>query len=650
MPKCFFRTSYVNAVSIIALIAFNFIPNSANAADVQRGVEHDEIVVTATRVPTPLERIASSVTVITAEELEQKGDVFVIDALRNVPGMAASSSGGAAGKFTQLRIRGAEANQTLVLIDGIEVNSPNATEFQWEHLTTDDIERIEILRGPQSSLYGSDAIGGVVNIITKKGQGAPRVSASLEYGSFDTKKASAAVRGGGDFEATGLGYHFSLSANVLSSNGISVAPENNPISQNNNEQDGYKRHNIKSRLGATALDGDATLDFIVDLTRSDTQTDDTGLDNENSTTTWKRYSRVEGALSTFDGAWDHKTGVSYTSDKINSFQVDKANLNSLSFGQKAKFDYQSTFRAETPSIPEIGHQLTMGYEFENEKNEQDNAFAAKNTKQFNTHSYFAQYDIDLFDRVFLGIGGRKDDRDNNSPDAETWRLTAAYLHRPTGTKLKGTLGTGQKQPTFTELFGFSNNFTGNPNLKPEKSRGWDVGIEQRLMDDRLRLEATYFENDITNKISSSNNTAVNIDGTKINGVELSTSFDFTSDFSIGANYTFTHCEESDGTWCVRRAKHIGSLNANYRFWDDRASANVNMAFNGQQLDQNFKRPGNPKERLSSYTLLSAKVSYDVHDNISVFVRGENLLNEDYQEVVNFNEPGIAGYVGIKAAF
>jgi len=221
-----------------------------------------EVVVTAHRVATPVERVASSITAITGEELEKRGETFVIEALRNVPGLAVSSSGGSSGKFTQLRIRGSEANQTLVLIDGVEVNSPNATEFQWEHLTTDNIERIEILRGPQSALYGSDAIGGVVNIITKRGKGPMSISGNVETGSYATKRLGGAARGGGAIGNSGLDYHFSIGANGFTSNGISAAAKHTPRAVNNTEDDRYERANATTKFGFAAFDGAATLDVF----------------------------------------------------------------------------------------------------------------------------------------------------------------------------------------------------------------------------------------------------------------------------------------------------------------------------------------------------------------------------------------------------
>ncbi|MGH6660010.1 MAG: TonB-dependent receptor plug domain-containing protein [Rhodospirillales bacterium] len=607
------------------------------------------VVVTAHRVATPVERIASSITVITGEELEKRGETFVIEALRNVPGLAVSSSGGSSGKFTQLRIRGSEANQTLVLVDGIEVNSPNATEFQWEHLTADNIERIEILRGPQSALYGSDAIGGVVNIITKRGKGPMRISSNVETGSYATKRLGGAARGSGAIGNSGVDYHFSFGANGFTSNGISAAAKRTPTAANNTEDDRYERANATTKFGIAAFDGAATLDVFADLTRTDSETDSSGRDVLNSTTTWKRYSRVQGGLNLFGGAWNQTLGLGYTSDKNDNFQNEKATLNSLSFGQNAKLDYQSAFRLQTAALVDAAHQVVVGYELENEKNEQDNAFAAL-TKQFQTRSFFGEYTIDLFDSLFLGAGGRTDDRNNLSPDATTWRLSAAYLHRATGTKLKSTLGTGQKQPTFSELFGFFDNFVGNPNLLPERSRGWDGGIEQSFLDDRLKIEAVYFENDIANKISSLGTTAVNIPGTFTNGAELTLRYSPTANLGLGASYTYSHCEENNGGECLRRAKHIASFNANYRFLNGKANANLNVAFNGRQMDQDFETAGFPRIKLGSYTLVDFTLSYKLREDLTMFGRVANLLNEDYQEVRNFGEPGTNGSIGLRARF
>jgi vitamin B12 transporter len=604
-----------------------------------------EVVVSASRVPLPAEEVGSAVTVIFAEEIERKQVRFVSDVLREVPGVAVSRSG-TVGSFTQVRIRGAEANQTLVIIDGIEVNDPSGgSEFDFGNLLAADIERIEVLRGPQSALYGSDAIGGVINIITKKGRGPVAARLSLEGGSFRTGQASASLRGGGDW------YHFSLGGTGFTTDGISVAPE----SEGNSEADGHRNQTYNAKLGATPLENleiELVGRFVKSTTETDTQPAVAGIirtvDSDDETEIQQRTGRALVTYSLFDGAWEHILGAGFNEETADSFTDDV--LTFEADGEKARYDYQTNVFFETPSVAEATHSLTLLAEREDESQVTRSAFGGSDIHITN-YGFVGEYRAGLWDRLFLSGSVRRDDNDIFK-DATTFRTTAAYLHVETGTRLHLSYGTGVKNPTLFELFGFGPNFVPNPNLKPEKSRGWDIGVEQSILGDRMTVDVTYFNNRITELIQGAGNTAVNLGGTsKIQGMEVAAKAEIAEGLFFTGQYTYTHGLDANRIELVRRPKHLASVNLAYEFLGQRAKVDLGIDYIGEQRDIQFSNffATRADVTLDDFVLVNLAASYELIEGVEIYGRVENLLDEDYQEVLGFSSPGIGGFVGIRAS-
>ena len=463
-----------------------------------------ETVVTATRLPTSIDRVGNAITVITEEQIRERQVTSVADILRTVPGLAVNRSGGGVGTLTQVRIRGAEANQTLVLIDGIEVNDPSGgSEFDFGHLLASGIERIEILRGPQSALYGSDAVGGVINIITKRGEGKPAGYVSLEAGSFNTGRADVGVSGSLDRIS------YSFYATGYDTDGISVASRKRGFDEN----DGYAQRVAGGRLGFKPVE---ELRFDVVGRWSQAQLDNDGfsgstspniaVDSNDDTQIWQRFGRAQASLDTFGGMWQHIAGAGIAETRRDFRSNDVAN--SISDGKKRKFDYQSNLLYSSETLAPAEHSTVFGVEREDERVVNRSAFANVD-RELTTSSVFAQQGITLWDALTLTAAGRHDWNDLFE-DETTWRFSSAYLFRETGTKLKSSYGNAVKAPTIFELFGFTPTFQGNPNLVPERSRGWDAGIEQSLLAGRASVELTYFDNRIDNLITGFGNTARNL--------------------------------------------------------------------------------------------------------------------------------------------
>ena len=267
--------------------------------------------------------------------------------------------------------------------------------------------------------------------------------------------------------------------------------------------------------------------------------------------------------------------------------------------------------------------------------------------------YVAEYRLDLMDSIHFSLAGRHDDTDLFD-DTNTYRVTAAYHHEGWGTRYHASYGEGVKNPTIFELIGIAEDFSGNPNLTPESAEGWDIGIEQALLNGNAIIDITYFESDITDLIQGAGNTARNLAGTsKTYGLEIAGRYQFSNDLTCTASYTWSVGQDANESELVRRPKHIASLNANYGFhWNDRpGSLNLGVNFNGERTDLEFDTAFNSAAvRLESFTLVKITYNYEFKPGVNVFLRGENLLDRDYEEALTFGSPGRAISAGVRASF
>lgn len=602
------------------------------------------IVVSATRTELPLDQVGSSMTVITGEELERRQIRFLSEALRTVPGLAVTRVGGT-GSQTQVRIRGAESNQTLVLVDGIEVNDPSIeSEFDFGNLLVTDIDRVEILRGPQSVLYGSDAAGGVINVITRRGRGRPRASASLEGGSFGTVEGRASLSGG-------LGedrFRFALAAARLRTDGISSAAED----RGNTERDGYDNGTLSAVLDVSPLD---TLDVEIVGRLTDVDREGDGfvggvgaVDAEEDSATTQRFGRITASLSTFDGRWRHRIGVS-GAETLTDYRSEGQDAGSYD-GTRTKIDYQTDLLVSTGGVVPADHTISLGVERERESVTAVGPFVDFD-RSITGHSVYGLYQLALFDDLFLTAGGRFDDNERFE-DATTYRFTAAYRHEGTGTRLHGSYGTGVKNPALFELYGSTADFRPNPDLEPERTRGWDLGVEQALLGGRLLLGAVYFDQRVDNLIALTGQSVANLDGeSRARGVELTATVYLLDDLDLTGTYTYTDSRDPDGNELVRRPRHQAAADLSYRFLEDRAAVHLGVVRVGARNDSAFDAAYNRSVvRLDPYTLVNLAASVRVTGRLEVFGRIENLLDEDYEEAFTYGAPGRAGYIGLRAHF
>ena len=602
-----------------------------------------EIVVSASRTPLEARAAGSAVTVITAEELESKQVRVVSDVLRDVPGLAVNRTG-AVGAITQVRIRGAEANHTLVLIDGVEVNDPSGagSGFDFADLLAADVERIEVLRGPQSALYGSDAIGGVVNVITRKGRGPAATSLRLEGGSFGSGEVSAGIRGAGDR------YHLSLGGTGFRTSGVSIAPG----AGTKPEKDGYRNHGWRARLGVDLLE-DLEVELLGRYVRSKVETDPTGDvdgfsipvdgDDETRATQWSGRARVTYGL--LDGAWEHTLGAGSSRKKWDTFAAGSRTYGAE--GRRSRLDYQTSVFFDTATFADAAHSFTFLAEREKDSQTSGGSFGGSHSDVTN-YGYTGEYRVGMWERLFLSGGVRYDDNDLFE-DATTFRVTGAYLHDETGTRLHGSYGTGVKNPTLFELFGYADGFVPNSKLKPESSKGWDAGVEQGLFEDRLSVDVTYFDNRIEDMIVGAGNSADNLDGaSETNGVEVTVEAAVTETLTFTGSYTYTHTRGADGKALTRRARHLASAHLAWDVLDGRAILGLGVRYNGEQQDDRFHSDySRSRVTLDDFVLVNLTASFEAAPGLELFGRVENLLDQDYQEVFGYRNTGIGGFLGIR---
>jgi vitamin B12 transporter len=610
----------------------------------------EEITVTATTVETPVEEVGSSATVITKERMEESQQRTVTEALRLVEGLEVVETSGP-GSTTSVFIRGANSEHTLVLIDGVEVNDPSlpGRSFDFAHLSSDNIERVEVIRGPQSTLYGSDAIGGVINIITKKGHGKPTGFVSVEGGSFGTIAERAGVSGG-----TRL-FNYSVGTSRTDSDGISAADRRDA----NHERDGYGNTSLSGRFGFTPTDH-FSVDFITHYSDALTDLDNfggSGGDDPNYRARSKDLTtKLQGNLALFDGLWAQSLGLSLARtdrDYRNPTDSDHPSDVELSTyqGEMQKLDWQHhLFLHET-------NTLTFGLNLEEETAKSDyysESAWGPYTSTFNrevtrTNGYYLQDEVRLGDAFFATAGLRYDDH-SGFGSKTTYRFAASYLLRQTGTRLKATYGTGFKAPSLYQLY----SQYGDKALHPEKSAGWDLGFEQPLAGKKLVLGATYFHNDFDDMILFDSPTSKyrNVGEAYTEGVVATLSFQPLENLSVRGSYTYLETEDkSTGRALLRRPKNRLVLEGNWRF-NDKGNVRAAVVYVGKRADNFYDNAtyATTRVNLGGYTLVNLAASYDLTKHLQVFGRVENLFDKTYEEVTGWGTPGISIRGGVKVSF
>jgi len=596
----------------------------------------EETVVTASRIEEELQFAPDSVTVVTAREMEEKGRKTVIDVLRDVPGVIVSRNGSFGGSAS-IYMRGTSNAHTLIMIDGVRVGDSMATDgkLSLSDLSTDNIERIEIVRGAQSVLYGSDAIGGVINIITKKGKGKPAFTFSSEAGSFESFREKVGVSGGTDRVS------YSASVERYDTQGVSKAEEDLP---GVDEDDYYNKTNVSARINADLSDTVA-VGFSVCHTESEMDYDAmdwmTGraidADNVQGTTMTSMSANFDQDLTDW---WQHviKAG---TTDVEREYMANGA-FNNAFGGTSRQASWQHNFFIGSVDT------ISAGFDYEEEEGDlQDPTWGNIPNKSTNTKSFFIQNKLTPLPGLSVTLGYRAIDHQTFGSE-DTYKAAAAYVFGPTGTKIRGGYGTGFHAPSLYQLY----SSYGSTSLKPEESTGYDIGIEQPLLNDTVRASLTYFYNEIEQLIDFNMVTwkYYNVGVAETKGVEAALSFEPVGWMFVDLAYTYTEATDetaggaNQGKDFVYRPQHTGSASVTVTPMDG-LTFNVNAQYTGERY-----RDANNANEMPDYLLVNCAASYDVTEWLEVFGRIENLTDENYQSIYDYSEPGVGFYGGVTLTF
>ena len=629
----------MSSISIIALVAAVAAPGLllAQTADVT------PLVVTATLIPTPIDQVGSSITLITAQDIQDHQWRTVPDALQEVPGIDVVQSGGAGGQ-TSVFIRGANSNHTKVLIDGIEANDPSTPGdgFDFGQALTGGLARVEVLRGPQSSLYGSDALGGVIDIVTREGHGAPRLDASIEGGSFDTFDQSATLSGSDNR------FNYALSVDHVHVGATPVTPLDLLAPGEARIDDRFDTLTLSTKLG---FDLNSVLGFGLVARYVDSDLKFTGEnydlypapDEPDAAQTDQKerqlFTRAEARVNLWDGKFANVFGLGYTDYRTVTASPDDGfgASTTVSNGDRLKFDWRGTLALSDTET------LVLGAE-----DRRDRIFSPIDAGDSERAGY-AELQSRPFDH-FSGAVSIRYDSDDRFGDKFTWRIAPAYTVAATGTLLKASYGTGFKAPTLTQLFvSFpSFDFFANPNLRPEESEGYDAGFEQPLFGNRLRFGATGFHNAIRNLITDNADftSYANIGRATTYGAESFIAITPTKEVSLRVDYTYLVARDDIlQQELLRRPKTKIDLTAVWRP-TEKLTLSATGLYVGARVDGN-RDFSIPRLTAGPYATFGVAGEYALTKTLTAFARIDNLADGRYEDPTGFQRPGIGAFGGVR---
>ncbi|WP_113913032.1 TonB-dependent receptor plug domain-containing protein [Roseovarius dicentrarchi] len=647
----------------------------ASAAAAQQTYDLGTIVLSGGFTPVEASKYGRAASVITRQDIEAQNARYVTDILRTIPGVSVSRAG-SSGAVTSVRLRGHESNHTLVLIDGVEVAYSGDGTYDFAGLLAQDIERIEVLRGAQSSIYGSNAIGGVVSITSKRAD-EPGLTGevAVEIGSNNTSTALMALRA----KAARGDLSFSVARQETDGFDVSQTP--------GGEKDGHLNttYNLNGRYYLTdAVTVGGALRYTDRITDADTfnfgapttaglVTDTPLAENESQ----ELFGSVFAEIALMDGRLENRIDLSFG-------EIDRKGRNGAgvkdqdSTGTNAKIAYRGTVALDAATVAAADHLLTFAAEWERltyKENDPAIVFGpgqlVKRTRE--QTGIVMEYQGSITPDFNVQASVRHDFNDKFE-DFTTYAVGASYTLPNQTTRLHASYGTGVQNPTLIEQFGFFTDFVGNPNLKPEQSEGWDIGIEQQFLDGRAIIDLTYFDETLEDEIGSEFVPALgasrpinNIGKSDRRGIEIAGRTDITDRLGMTIGYTWLDATEPVPVAAggirnaieVRRPEHQFSLGVNYAFPDDRTRFNLDATHIAGLYDLDFKTAsfisGNADDdfdrvKLSDYTLVNMNITHDLNDRVRIIGGVRNLLDESYEELEGYGTEGRTFYVGLTSTF
>jgi vitamin B12 transporter len=598
------------------------------------GEQLEEVIVTSSRVPMPLRQVGTSVSVITAEEIRQRGFSSLYDVLRSQPAVAASNTGGT-GNATSLRIRGEEGFRTLVLIDGIDVSDTSGTQIgpRIEQQMSSSIQRVEILRGPQGLMYGADA-GGVVNISTAVPRERLGGEINAEGGRYGTQQFAGSLGGGNDT------LDFTLSASDLETDGFNARTTDTVLE----DDDGYDNTTLHGRLGwnigetlrvqLVARDVSSENEYD-DCFTADTFAPSDICSDDFDQQAWRAVADYSA------GAFTHQ--LSYNGNETRRKFYAEGDLTFRTDGELDHYSYLGSYS------PGNALRLVYGVDLKNESIE-DRVLNPERDQV----GYYAEYQGSFNDALFLTAGLRYDDNDDFGSHT-SYRTSGAWLFDLAGgdLKLRAAYGTGFRAPSLSEL-----SYNSGPNgfppasdvtLKEETSEGYDIGLSW-YAESGLYLEAVYFDQTVSDEIffdlenfSGYLQSDGDIDS---KGIELIGEIVLFESLTLDGNYTYNDTEDAAGATRLRRPEHLANLGINWRGMEGKMVLGLNVRISRDAVDVD----GGARVDLDDYEVVDINASYEILQGLHIYGHVENLLDEDYQEVTNYNTSGTAAYAGVRYSF
>jgi len=629
----------VRIFKTILLVSAAIIPAAAHAE------EAGTIIVSANRIQQTTDEVAQSVTVITLDDLVTRQSVAVTDLLRLVPGVTISSNGGL-GTTTSVNIRGADSDQTVALIDGVKLNDPSSPGggFNFGNLLTGNIERIEVVRGSQSVLWGSQAIGGVVNIVTRAPTENLAINAAAEYGWRNTARVTGNVSGkfGPVSASVGAGY--------LRTDGFSTFNE----TRGGIERDGYRNFGANAKFNIALSDA-----VSVDLRGwfSDGKVGIDGFPPPNysfgDTPEFARtkelvgYAGLNAAL--LDGRFRNR--IAFTLADTRRRNTDLTGGSELetfnSKGRNERFEYQG--------ILAISDAVNATFGAENEK-------ASFRTSSYGSpfsrakariNSVYGQLSANPFTGLTLSGGLRHDDHDTFGGKT-TLSANAVLTPNEGATTLRASSGEGFKTPSLFQLF----SEYGNTALRPETARSWDAGITQKLVDGKIEVGATWFHRDTRNLINfigctiltgictnRPDGTYDNVAMARAQGLEFTLTLRPVDALRVQANYGYVKATNvATGRDLARRPRHSVNTSVDYD-WAFGLKTGATITHVGSSFDN-----ASNSRKLDGYVLVDLRAAFPVTRMIELYGRVENLFNQQYETSFRYGTPRRAAYAGARLAF
>lgn len=605
----------------------------------------EDVVVTANRSAQPIERVGASVAVLTQAAIEARQTTAVAELLAQTPGVSYSRNGGV-GAANSLYIRGAEGHHTVVLIDGVKLNDPSSTQggFNFGNLLVGDAARIEVLRGAQSTLWGSQAIGGVVNIVTTEPTDAFQGGLDAEAGARGTTYFRGGVGGANERLS------WRLAASRYATDGFSAYATGT-------EDDGYDNTGLSGRLNLKITDA-VSLDLRSVWSSGRADFDAWNGDSRDYGKTQELVAYAGLNIDLLDGRFRNRIGYAHTDTDRRNFNPDNK-IQPLTFdseGQNRRWEYQGAFA--------VAETLNTTFGVEHEKSEMKarslgdwNPNADYGRGEAELNSVYGQVQWTVLDGLTLTGGLRYDDHAQYG-DNLLGQVAAAWALNDGATVLRASWGQGFRAPGLYELY----SEYGSLDLQPEEAESWEIGVEQRLFD-RAVVSATYFQRDSDNEINYANclpgdahpicsqpygGYYQNIQKAETKGVELIGRLDVTERLHLNANYTWTDAKNAvgdhEGKRLRLRPEHMGNLAADYD-WAFGLKTGLSVRYVGETFNDLANAV-----KVDAFTLVDLRASYPIDDNLEVYGRIENAFDEDYQTVLGYGTAGRGVFGGVRVRF